>query len=73
MMIEVTVEVSVRKGLGPEWAQRFFPFGYDDLPEGTTKAEVQEMARRDVESQLYNSDDYRLYGKNWTIVDYQWT
>jgi hypothetical protein len=69
MMYQYEVEVSIRKGLGPEWVNKNFPVVFDDVEEGVSELEVKEWAKREVNSLLYNSDDYRHYGKNWIIVD----
>jgi hypothetical protein len=70
MMAQLVVEVQIRKGLGPEMMTKNFDVGFDDLPEETTWSEIKDMARREVESQLMRSEDFPVYGKNWTIVDY---
>lgn len=69
MMAEFNVEVLIRKGLGPEWVHKNFPVGFDDVPEYLTKYDLRQMAKREVESKLYNSEDYRSYGKNWKIIE----
>ena len=58
------VEVELLKGLGPETVIKNFEQTYDDVPEDETEDEVKEWAIRDTETELYNSEDYPLYGKN---------
>lgn len=66
-MYVFNVEVELRKGLGPEWVTRSFAQAYDDVPDEVTEDEVKKWAVADTERQLYNSEDYQLYGKNWII------
>lgn len=73
MMRQLEVEVIIRKGLGPEYITKNFPYGFDDLPEDTTDFEIKEMAKYQVETYLRNTEDYRAYGKNWEIIDYHFT
>lgn len=68
-MAEFNVEVLIRKGLGPDWIRKNFPVGFDDVPEDLTESDLRQMAIRDVESKLYNSEDYKDYGKNWKIIE----
>ena len=68
MMYNFNVEVSIRKGLGPEWVSKFFDVGFDDVDNDVPIEEVKKWARNEVESQLRDSEDYRLYGENWVIV-----
>lgn len=73
MFVQLEVEVKIQKGLGPETITKNFGVAYDDLPEETTKDEIKSMAKREVDSRLYNSIDYKDYGKNWEIIDYHFT
>lgn len=68
-MHEFIVEVSIRKGLGPEWVTKNFPVGFDDVDPGVPEYHLKQMAIREVESKLYNSEDYPYYGKNWSIIE----
>lgn len=70
MMVQIEVEVMIRKGLGPEHINRNFSVGFDDLPEETTNYEIEQMAKAEVEQQLRNTEDYPIYGKNWKIISY---
>jgi len=73
MMIQLEVEVCIRKGLGPDFIAKNFPVAYDDLPEETTHDEIYQIAKFDVEQVLYKSEDFKEYGKNWEITGYHFT
>lgn len=73
MTMQLEVEVAIRKGLGAQFIHKHFPMGFDDLPQTTTKYEIEQMAKQEVERYLRNTDDYRSYGKNWEIVAYHYT
>lgn len=73
MIVALEVEVKIRKGLGPETITRHYPVGYDDIPEETTKQEIEDMAKKDVEEYLSGTEDYPKYGKNWEIIQYHYT
>ena len=66
-MYVFNVAVSIRKGCGPEWITKNFTQAYDDVPEDVTEDEVKKWAIADTEKLLYNSEDFPLYGKNWTV------
>ena len=68
-MYQFTVEVSIRKGLGPDWITKNFSQAYDDVPEEVTEEEVKSWAINDTEAELYRSEDYKLYGKNWIVQE----
>jgi len=63
----VMVEISLRKGNGPEWVRKTYEQAYDDLPPEMEDYEIKKMAIADTERQLVNSEDYPWYGKNWII------
>ena len=67
-MYVFNVEVKIRKGLGPESVVKSFTQAYDDVPMEVPEDEVKKWAIADTEKQLYNSEDYQLYGKNWVII-----
>lgn len=63
------VLVSIRKGLGPDWMDKKFPVGLDDLPADMSESEKKQNATHQVEHYLYNTIDYQDYGKNWIIKE----
>lgn len=67
MFATVNVEVYIRKGLGPETVRKVFEQAYDDLPEDTQPEDITRMAITDTERYLYSTEDFPVYGKNWTI------
>lgn len=69
MLRVFNVLFSIRKGLGPEWLDKYIVVAFDDLPEDTSEWDVRQMARNEAELRLYNSDDYPVYGKNWTFKE----
>lgn len=73
MFVQLEVEVKIVKGLGPETLNKNFSVAYDDLPEEISEHEIKQMAKREVEGRLYNSIDYKDYGKNWEIINYHFT
>ena len=73
MEIQLEVEVKIRKGLGPDYIMKSIPVFFDDLPEGTTKYEMESMAAREIDEQLSKTEDFPQYGKNWEITNYNYT
>ena len=69
MEYTVNVTVSIRKGFGPEWKQKVFTQFYDDVDPDYPREDVLKMAKDYVDGILTRSDDYRLYGHNWIIMD----
>jgi hypothetical protein len=67
--VNYAVHFSIRKGLGPEFMPRTVFVGLDDIPQDVSDAEVKDMVLRDAESQLMNTEDYPVYGKNWIYRD----
>ena len=68
-MYEFAVHVYIRKGLGPGSFEKIFYFGYDDVPQDVEVWQMKQWAHNDAEKELMSSEDYRLYGRNWTIGD----
>lgn len=66
---EFAVHFKLRKGLGPEWVDKTIFVGLDDVDPETTEFELKQMAINEAESQLYRTDDYKTYGKNWQYKD----
>lgn len=73
MFVQLEVEVEIIKGLGPETITKNFPYAYDDLPDDTELHDIRAMAKEDCETYLRSTEDYPVYGKNWTIIDYHFT
>ena len=73
MLIALTVEVSIRKGMGPDFFLKHFDVAFDDLPNDIDRIEVERMAKMEVEQYLFQTDDYPVYGKNWEVVGYHFT
>lgn len=69
MFRSFNIEFSIRKGLGPDFFQKTISIGLDDLPADISEFEVKEMAKQEAERELYNSEDYPWYGKNWAVVN----
>lgn len=68
-MKEFVVLFKIVKGLGPENFEKAITVGFDDIDPETSEAELRQWAIREAEGQLYNSDDFRVYGKNWTLIE----
>lgn len=66
-MKEFNILFSIRKGLWPDRFDKNIPVGLDDLPDDLSEPEIRQMAINQAEKQLYNSEDYIVYGKNWVI------
>jgi hypothetical protein len=66
---EYAVHFNVRKGLGPEWESKTIFVGLDDIDHEMSEAEIRQLARSEAETQLFNTDDYLIYGKNWIYKD----
>ncbi len=58
------VQVSIRKGLGPEWFQKAFTVTYDDIDPGISIEELKEWAKEEVRNQIKSSNHY---GEYWII------
>lgn len=65
----LTVTFEIRKGLGPDTFLKDIGVFFDDLDPETSKSELNQMAINEAELQLYKSEDYHYYGKNWHVVD----
>ena len=69
MFVQFQVEVEIRKGLSEEMITKTFPVSFDDLPNDTSDYEARQMAINEVNTMLYRSEDYRVYGKNWIVTE----
>jgi hypothetical protein len=70
MEINCVAQVKVRKGLsGEESFLKPVFVGLDDLPNELSEPEIKDLIAREVDSQMMRSEDFRLYGKNWEVVD----
>ena len=67
------VHFQIRKGLGPDMMPKTIFVGLDDLDPEENELTIRKMAIDDAESQLYKTDDYPVYGKNWVFTDIQET
>lgn len=63
----LNVEFTIRKGLGPDTFIKVITVGLDDLDPEISDTEVRSMAIWEAERELYRSEDYHLYGKNWIL------
>ena len=68
-MRSFAIEFEVRKGLGPETAIKTVFVGLDDLDPEATEDEIRALAVQDAEEQLSRSEDFRIYGKTWTLLE----
>lgn len=68
-MRQFEVLVSIRKGLGPEWKDKYISVGIDDIPKDVSEYSIKQMAKDEAEKQLYRSEDYTYYGKNWVVKE----
>lgn len=67
-MYSFIVEVKIKKGLSAETIIKNFNQSYDDIGE-MTEDEAKEFAKIDTHNHLKSLDDYKLYGKNWNIIN----
>ena len=63
------VDVSIRKGEGPEWFQKKFEVVLEDFDFEVPEEELTEWVRDEVRRKLRSSEDYRSSGDNWIITD----
>lgn len=68
-MKQFEVFFSIRKGLGPDWFDKIISVGLDDVPKDMSELSIRKMAIDEAEKQLYTSEDYRAYGKNWILKE----
>ena len=68
MLAVLNVEVCIVKGLGPDTFNKVFEVAFHDIEPGTSDYDIKQMAQKEVETKLYKSEDYPLYGKNWEVV-----
>ncbi|WP_103866447.1 hypothetical protein [Aquimarina sp. I32.4] len=62
------IDVSIRKGEGPEWYKKTYTVTYDDnIDPDLSIDDLKEWAKEDVCNQLRTSSDYSIYGENWVI------
>jgi hypothetical protein len=73
MELNYVVHFSIRKGMGPEFMPRTVFVGLDDIPNEASDAEIKEMVIADAETQLMQTDDFPVYGKNWIYRDMPYT
>lgn len=66
MIYHFTIEVSYRKGEGPQWDNQTFEVALDDIPEELSEEELQQWAKIEVIAQLEN-DPSNIYGDHWVI------
>ncbi|WP_103866124.1 hypothetical protein [Aquimarina sp. I32.4] len=77
-MYYFTIDVSIRKGEGPEWYKKTYTVTYDDnidpdlsiddnIDPDLSIDDLKEWAKEDVRNQLRTSSDYSIYGENWVI------
>jgi hypothetical protein len=64
-----SVTFEIRKGLGPDTFLKTIGVMLDDIDPSTTDAELFQMAILEAEQNLYKSEDYHYYGKNWHFAD----
>lgn len=68
---EYVVTFSVRKGLGPEYFDKSYTVGLDDIEPEMSETEIETWARYEAESHFYNGEDYMKYGKYWQFKNIQ--
>jgi hypothetical protein len=51
-MFTFEVEVSIRKGVGPEWVHKCLSIVFDDIEPSTTDDELLDMVRREVVQEM---------------------
>lgn len=56
MCYQYNVEFSVRKGLGPDWVQKFVFTAYDDVDADVPEYVVKQWAKHDAEHWLKTHD-----------------
>ncbi len=61
----LNVHFLITKGLGPEQVEKVIGVFIDDIQPEMSDQEVMGMAKQEAEHQLYNSEDFPHYGKNW--------
>lgn len=60
---------AIRKGLGPDTFDKTVGVLLDDIPCGTSEADMKSKAVADAENILMFSDDFKYYGKNWRLKE----
>lgn len=71
--MEFAVHFMIRKGMGPDSFKKTIFVALDDLEPDMTEQEIKDLAISQAEGELYKNDDYKVYGKNWTLVDFERT
>ena len=62
------VEVSIRRGNGPEWFEKTFTVDYSDMVSDISIEDLKEWAKEEVRNQLKSHTD-DVDGENWIIQD----
>ena len=62
------VEVSIRRGKGPEWFEKTFTVDYSDMVSDISIEDLKEWAKEEVRNQLKSHTD-DVDGENWIIQD----
>ena len=62
------VEVSIRRGKGPEWFEKTFTVDYSDMVSDIPIEDLKEWAKEEVRNQLKSHTD-DVDGENWIIQD----
>lgn len=64
-----SVKFEIRKGLGPDTFFKDIGVFFDDIDPETSQGELNQMAVYEAELELYKSEDYHYYGKNWAVAN----
>ena len=63
------VDVSIRKGEGPEWIQKKFEVVLEDFDFEVPEEELTQWVKDEVRRKLKTSEAYKSSGDNWIITD----
>ncbi len=61
------VEVSIRKGEGPEWFEKAFTIDYSEMISDIPIEDLKEWAKEDVRNQLKATNTGNDQEENWII------